>query len=106
MTDAEKITMVQTLTDNDSEATNALVTAYLSKAEAAILRRRYPFGIPDGAMVEDIYEMLQCELAVRYFYRRGAEGESSHNELNVGRIYGSVNDEDLLMEITPYAKLI
>ena len=104
MTDAEKISTVQTLLDNDAAATSALVTVYLSKASAAIMRRLYPFGVPSTVTeVPEIYEMLQCELAVRYFDRRGGEGEKAHNENGINRTYGSVNDEDLLMEITPYA---
>ena len=106
MTEAEKITIVQALANNDPEATNALVGAYLAKAKSAILRRRYPFGMPANAEVEEIYEMLQCELATRYFFRRGTEGEVVHSESEVSREYKSPNDEDLLMEVTTYAKLI
>ena len=62
--------------------------------------------MPEGADVEELYEMIQCELASRYFYRRGTEGEVAHSELDVNREYKSPNDEDLLMEVTPYAKLI
>lgn len=104
MTDSEKITMTQTLI-GDEEATDALVSVYLEDAKSAILRRRYPFGMPEGADVEPIYEMLQVKLAVRYFVRRGGEGEIRHNENGIDRAYGSVNDEDLLMEVTPFAKV-
>lgn len=104
MTNAEKITMAQTLI-GDSEATDALVSVYLEDAKSAILRRRYPFGMPDNAEVESIYEMLQIKLAARYFLRRGGEGEISHSENGISRTYGSVNDEDLLMEVTPFAKV-
>lgn len=105
MTDAEKISYVKVFADDDS-LSDALVSAYLADAKAAILRRRYPFGIPFGAEVEPIYEMLQVKLAARYIYRIGSEGETEHREDSVQRVYGSANDEDLLMEITPYAKLI
>lgn len=105
MTDSEKITMVQTLT-GDSEATDALVSVYLDDAKSAILRRRYPFGMPEAAEIEPLYEMLQVKLAARYYLRRGGEGEMHHNENGIQRIYGSVNDEDLLMEVTPFAKVI
>ena len=105
MTDAEKITLAQTFI-NDESATDALVGAYLEDAKHAILRRRYPFGVPDGAEVEDIYGMLQVKLAVRYYLRRGGEGEINHSENGISRTYGSVNDEDLLMEVTPYAKVM
>lgn len=105
MTDAEKLTMAQTLIGTDPDATDALVTVYLDDAKAAVLRRRYPFGIPDGAEVEPLYEMLQVKLAVRHFLRRGGEGEISHNENGINRTYGSVNDEDLLCEIIQVAKV-
>lgn len=104
MTDSEKITMTQTLI-GDEEATDALVSVYLEDAKSAILRRRYPFGLPVDADIEPIYEMLQVKLAARYFVRRGGEGEIRHNENGIDRAYGSVNDEDLLMEVTPFAKV-
>lgn len=104
MTDSEKITLVQTLV-GDSEATDALVGVYLEDAKSAILRRRYPFKMPETAEVEPRYEMLQVKLATRYFLRRGGEGELHHSENGIDRIYGSVNDEDLLMEVTPFAKV-
>ena len=103
MTDSEKITMVQTLVGED--ATDALVGVYLEDAKAAILRRRYPFRQPVDVDIEPRYEMLQVKLAARYYLRRGGEGEISHNENGIDRRYGSVNDEDLLMEVTPFAKV-
>lgn len=105
MTDSEKITMTQTLI-GDEEATDALVSVYLEDAKSAILRRRYPFGMPESADIEPIYEMLQVKLAVRYFLRRGGEGEIRHTENGIDRAYGSVNDEDLLSEVTSIAKVI
>ena len=105
MTTAEKITMAQTLI-GDTAATADLVSVYLEDAASAILRRRYPFGMPDGAIVEPIYDMLQVKLAVRYFLRRGGEGEIRHSENGIDRTYGSVNDEDLLSEVTSFAKVI
>lgn len=104
MTNAEAITIVQTLVENDPAATDAIVSVCLQDARAAIMRRLYPFGIPQNATaVPTEYELLWCKLAARYFLRRGAEGESAHNENGIDRKYGSVNDEDLLMEVTPYA---
>lgn len=106
MTEAQKITLAKAFIGDDANATDDLISAYLLDAESAILRRRYPFGYPDTANVEDRYALLQVKLAVRYFLRRGGEGEISHNENGVDRRYGTVNDEDLLMEVTPFAKLI
>lgn len=105
MTFDEKILSVQTLVENDEAATDALISVYLSNAKSAILRRLYPFGIPEGADVPDIYEYSQVELASRYFLRRGAQGEVVHNENGVNRTYGSANDEDILREIMPYGRV-
>lgn len=108
MTDQEKISTVQVLVENDPTATDAVVTVYLAKAESAILRRLYPYGIPSTVTdsIPEKYELLQCELASRYFLKRGAEGEYIHDENGTKRHYGSVNDEDLLSEVVPYAKVI
>lgn len=106
MTTAEKITRIQTLLGADEEATDALLTVYLDDAKAAILNRRYPFGIPPYVdEVPSEYENIQCKLAQRYYLRRGGEGEQIHNEDGVHRHYGSVNDEDLLMEVIQIAKV-
>lgn len=105
METTDKIAIIQELVDNDAKATDALVSVYLSDAESNILRRLYPFGVPEGAEVPNMYEMASCKLAARYFLRRGAEGETVHNENGIHRHYGSVNDEDILREIMPFAKV-
>lgn len=105
MTTAEKISYVQAMVD-DPEATDALVEAYLNKAKFAVLNRRYPMGIPEGVLdVPEQYTMNQLDLAVRYFLRRGGEGEQIHNENGIHRHYGSVNDEDILMEVIQEIRL-
>lgn len=106
MTTAEKIAYVQSMVDNDPEATDARVSAYLAKAANAITKRRYPFGTPDN-VIDPVgrYEWTQCDLAVRYFLRRGGEGENSHGENGISRRYASVNDEDLLMEVMQEIRL-
>lgn len=103
MTEAEKISTTRVLVNNDAEATDTVLSVYLADASSAILRRLYPWGVPYNAAVPPEYEMLQCKLATRYFLRRGAEGEYIHDENGTNRHYGSVNDEDLLSEVVPYA---
>ena len=105
MTTSEKIAYVQAMVD-DPEATDALVTALLLKARTAVLNRRYPHGTPEGVLdVPEQYEINQCDLAVRYFLRRGGEGELQHGENGTQRRYGSVNDEDILMEVMQEIRL-
>lgn len=102
MTTSEKITMVKTLA-NEPDLTDAFVTVYLNMAESAIFNRIYPFGKEyeqgQSFVVPKEYEVLQCRLASRYLARRGGEGEVKHSENGIDRTYGSVNDEDLLMEV-------
>lgn len=103
MTDAEKIVMVQTLVDNDAEATTPIVSTYLAVAKNKILARLYPYS--DNTEIPAQYDVLHCELASRLFLRRGGEGEVSHNENGINRTYASVDDSDILCRIVPFAKL-
>jgi hypothetical protein len=106
MTDAEKILMVKTLVENDSGATDEVVAVYLSLACNAMLERLFPYDY--GKTAENIpprYDSLQCELAARYFLRRGGQGEISHEENGINRTYGSVDDDDILKRLTPFAKV-
>lgn len=105
MTTAEKIANVQGRVQ-DELATDAVVSNLLADAAEAIFQRMYPHGVPDGvADVPKRYERLQCKLAARYFLRTDAEGESVHIENGIHHHYGSVNDEDLLMEVMQVVRL-
>lgn len=106
MTNAEKIAMVKTLVESDAEATDAVVTVYLTLASNTMIERLYPYD--DSKTASDVperYDTIQCELAARYFLRRGGQGEISHEENGVNRTYGSVDDEDILKRLTPFAKV-
>ncbi len=106
MTDAEKILMVKALVMNDSQATDAVCSVYLSLAASKMLERLYPYDTTKGAGdLPGRYDTLQCELASRLFLRRGSEGESNHEENGVNRTYGTVDDEDILSRLTPFAKV-
>ena len=106
MTQEEKIAAVQTILNGDSDATPELVTLYLSLAKQKILDRLYPFADTSTKDVPAGYGHLHCELAARLFLRRGGEGESSHEENGVNRVYGSVDDEDILSRLTPFAAVM
>lgn len=105
MSNEEKVIMVQTLIGADEQASEQLLSVYLEQAKEAILNRRFPFGYESETEVPKQYEISQCKLAARYYLRRGAEGELIHNEDGVHRHYGSVQDEDILMEIMQVAKV-
>ena len=99
MTDAEKLSLVKTLT---SEADDAIVTAYLSIAADAVIRRAYP--MEDGVTeVPSKYHMIQCEAAAYFLQKRGAEGEVSHSENGNSRTYESGDlPASLARLITPF----
>ena len=106
MTDAEKITMVKTLVESDAGATDDVVSVYLNLACGTMLERLYPFDTgKDSTDIPARYDMIQCELAARYFLRRGGQGEINHEENGVNRQYASVDDEDILRKLTPFAKV-
>ena len=99
MTEAEKITALQTLISPDSDS-DAVLGAMISAAEALVLNRMYPFGYPDGTVVPARYEQIQLQLAVELYSKRGAEGQSSHSENGVSRTW--VENSPLLKRITPH----
>ena len=106
MTQAEKIAMVQTLVEDDPGATDTVVPVYLTLALNTMLERLYPFdSTKDSGDVPVRYDTLQCELAARYYLRRGGQGEINHEENGVNRQYASVDDEDILRRLTPFVKL-
>lgn len=105
MTEEEKLTMVKALIGEDESATDALIKAYLNIAKGKMLKRLYPFDSSKTDIPEQ-YATDQCELAVRLFLKRGAEGEIAHNENSINRTYGSVDEEDILSRLTPFAKVV
>ena len=105
MTSEEKVAMVQTLVGDDA-ATSVLVQVYLQLACNKMLERLYPYdATKEESDIPSRYDTIQCELASRLFLRRGGEGETSHEENGVNRTYDSVDDEDILSRLTPFAKV-
>jgi hypothetical protein len=98
MTDAEKLTELQSVTgESDAE----LLGVYLAGAAEAILNRLYPFAENVvGADVPDRYARVQLRLATNAYMKRGAEGESTHDENGVRRSYFEQDAE--LATIYPY----
>ena len=106
MDESTKKSTVRTLVENDSDATDANIAVYLNLACGAMLERLYPYdSSKTESDIPERYDILQCELAARYFLRRGGQGEINHEENGVNRQYGSVDDADILNRLTPFAKV-
>lgn len=79
----------------------------LESAANAINARRYPYGDwPTNecgeVAVEPRYQDLQYRIALEIYQRIGAEGEQSHSENGISRVYdGSWISSKLLEEVTP-----
>lgn len=101
MTNEEKITRLETLISPEKANTELLISL-LDVAEGVVLNRRYPFGVPEGAVVPTIYEHIQLQIAVELFSKMGAEGQTAHSENGIGRSYESADvSPSLLRRIIP-----
>jgi len=98
--------MVQTLVESDPGATAEVVPVYLTLALNAMLERLFPYDSgKDSGDVPVRYDTIQCELAARYYLRRGSQAELNHEENGINRTYGTVDDDDILKRLTPFAKV-
>ena len=101
MTNEEKITALAALISPDT-AGEALLATYITLSEGVVLNRRYPFGPPAGAKVPPQYEHIQLQIALELFSKRGAEGQTEHDENGTARKYESADiSPTLLKRITP-----
>ena len=98
MTLHEKLkTMLPEVSDDE-------ISLLLDISSTVVLNRRYPFGYPDGTAVESRYEMIQLQIAVEIYNRKGAEGQLAHTENGISRTYESAYvSKSLLQRIVPYA---
>lgn len=85
MLEAEKITLVKSLSGETDDST---VSAYLALAGNKICRRAYPFS-PSVMKVPEQYEHAQIEIAVYMLSRRGTVGVISHTENGYSDTYES-----------------
>ena len=87
------------------ESDTQLLDVYLRLAAAKILDKCYPFGYDtETATVPERYKNKQLDLAVILYYKRGAEGETTHNENGVNRSFES--EQSILKSVTPNVKVV
>ena len=107
MTDAEKIALVESMS---GESSDAVVSAFLAMSSDAIINRAFPFATEDereSLTVPVRYQNLQCEIAVYLLNKRGAEGQTSHNENGINRGYenGGIPDS-MLKQVVPFCRSV
>ena len=101
MTNEEKRAALAVTLAPDTD-TDEVLDGVLADAEALVLNRMYPFGYPDGMSVPTRYERIQIQLAAELYSKRGAEGQTEHDENGIGRKYENASvSESLLRRITP-----
>ena len=101
MTNEEKITSLAELISPDT-ADVKILSQMIVLSEGIVLNRRYPLGIPQGATVPKQYEHIQLQIALELFAKRGAEGQTEHDENGIARKYESADiSPTLLRRITP-----
>lgn len=83
-----------------------LLSTLLTLAAQKILDRAYPYD-PEVTEVPQRYVGKQLEIAVYLYNKRGAEGQTSHNENGISRTYESADvPESLMRGITPFVGVI
>lgn len=98
MTDQEKAQKVANMLLPDVVATNVLLP-YIELSGEIVSRRRYPFR--ETITVPTKYEHIQCLIAVELWNKRGAEGQTTHNENGINRTWEGLVSHKLLSLIVP-----
>lgn len=104
MSEEEKIELVRVMTGDSYKDTE--ISSYLKIAGQKIINRAYPYD-DTKTEVPTKYALLQCEIAVYLLNKMGAEGQTSHKENGIDRVYenGDV-PSSMLKEIVPYCGVI
>lgn len=86
MTNDKKLELLRQMLDKNDTTPDDVANAYLVAAESAVLNIVFPFGNGSEVMPEK-YEYEQIEIAAYMLNKRGAEGETAHNEGGVNRTF-------------------
>ncbi len=106
MTDAQKLTQLKSLLNISGESEDTLLVTLLSISAQKILDRVYPYDA-EKTEVPTRYHTKQVEIAVYLYNKRGAEGQTSHNENGINRSYESADvPESLMRGITPFVGVV
>lgn len=114
MTTEEKILYVRNVGDfleknemGEYVDSDAVISAFLTRAENEIMNRAYPYGYDDEMDFPKKYDILSCDIAIFLLNKRGAEGEIDHNENGINRSYMSADiPYDLFRTVVPFCSTI
>lgn len=106
MTDEQMIVIVASTTGESNET---VVSAFLAMSADAIINRAFPFATEkerESLTVPARYQNLQCEIATYLLNKRGAEGQTTHNENGINRSYenGGIPDS-MLKQVVPFCRV-
>ena len=108
MTDAEKLTLLKTMIEVGDGDTDEVLSVYLSLAAQEVLNIAYPF-VTDFSEVDfpSKYDYLQVQAAAYLWNKRGAYGETAHNENGINRTYEAAHlPKSIIQQITPECGVI
>ena len=97
-------TMLILLKDMTGEVDDTTLLAYLDLAARVVLNKCYPFD-KTQTVVPECYQNVQVDVAAYLLNKRGAEGETRHNENGIDRAYEAASVPDsMLKAVVPFAK--
>lgn len=103
MTKEQKLNKLSSLT---GETDMELLSTYLEIAGSKIIAKAYPFR-SDISKVPTKYEMIQVDIAVFLYNKRGAEGETYHSENGINRTYETASVPDsMLANVVPFVSTL
>lgn len=110
MTDAEKLSTLQTLLGDGGETpTTSTLTAYLTISAQEIINWKYHLvgGVPDDVVsVPSAEEMKQLYAVVAGYTHAGAEGQSAHSENGISRTFRYSDMLDYIHNnVKPYVRV-
>ena len=109
MTEVEKLSLLRVMVGvpaTDENWSDEVLISYLKIAGEKIINRAYPYD-ETVTEVPRRYGVLQCEIAQYLLNKRGAEGQTSHSENGVSRMYESADvPESLMREVIPHVEVL
>lgn len=97
--------MLADLEKRTGETDSDVLTSYLDEAGQVIINHVYPF-VDNVETVPTKYHRRQVEIATYLLNKRGADGETKHDENGTNRTYEKASVPDsMLCDIMPYCKI-